>query len=404
MRHRLFDYFDCRWFIVLGGILLLPLASGCGKVPTWGEISGQQQTTTPTTPVVTQPVPVAQPTTPVAPPKPNAAEVIARFKQLAPGQVNDTALSEIGALTEGLEELTEINASSTAVTDNGLVHLTKLPQLKKLDLNGAKVSDAGMSTLTQIPSLESLSIQTTSVTDSGVAALNALPNLKFLDMRNCQLGVNGFAAIGKMPALEEIRLDSVAGINDSTFDLICNATTLKRLHMNYVGGITDNAMKSLSKLEILEELHVNECPVSCEALATVVKTGLKNLKKLSVNKCPITLAGAKAINSCKSLEHLNVGNMGIDDKGLTILVQGLPKLKVLHINGCKNITGSGFTALKAADDLEILTALETGLVDQALPLLKGHKNLKRLEVGNTKVTDAAIAALKKSLPDCEIIR
>ena len=122
-----------------------------------------------------------------------------------------------------------------------------------------------------------------------------------------------------------------------------------------------------------------------------------------MNKCPITLAGAKAINSCKSLEHLNVGHLQMDDKGLVILVTGLKNLKHLHINACRNMTGSGFTALKAADDLEVLILQETGVVDLALPLLKGHAKLKMLDLTNTNVSGTAAKALKKSLPDCEII-
>jgi len=394
---------DCRWVRRLSAMLVLALATGCGKVPTWQELSGQQPAAPPIAPVAVQPAPSQTPVTPVQPPKPKATEVIARFKALPPFQVGDQTLSELASLTEGLENLTEINASGGPVTDNGLAHLAKLPLLKKLELTSTKVTNQGMQYLAQVPSLESLSLNGTTISDAGVAALNALPNLKELDLRNCQLTPEGFAAIGKMPALEGINLDSTGGLNDATFDLICNARTLKRLRMNYAGGITDNGMRALEKLEVLEELMISECPVTGEALMQVAKNGLKHVKKLVMNRCPITLAGAKAINSCKSLEHLNVGFLAMDDKGFVILTQGLRNLKHLHVNDCKNLTGSGFTALKVADDLEILNVHDCGIVDQALPLLKGHKNLKKLDLSNTRVSGAAVQALRKFLPDCEII-
>ena len=394
----------CRWVKLPGAMLVLTLAAGCGKVPTWGELTGQQPATPPTiTPVVIQPAPVQTPVTPVQPPKPNAAEVIARFKALPPSQIGDQALAELASLTEGLEEFTELNVANGPVSDSGLASLAKLPLLKKLELSNTKVGDQGMQNLAQISTLESLSINGTKISDAGVATLTALPNLKILDLRSCQLTPEGFAAIGKMPILEEIILDSTPGINDTTFDLICNARTLKRLHMNYVRGISDNGMRSLAKLEILEELHVNECPITGESLTQVAKTGLKNLKKLAINTCPITLAGAKAINLCKSLEHLNVGGLSMDDKGLVIMTQGLTNLKVLHLNGCKNVTGSGFTAFKAATNLELLTLQNTGVVDQAMPLLKGFKKLKKLDMLETRVSGNAVRDLKKSLPDCEIL-
>ena len=395
---------DSRWVQSLWVMLFLALATGCGKVPTWGELTGQQPTTPPpTTPVTVQPTTIPMPTTPVQPPKPKASEVIARFKALRTSEISDASLAELASLTEGFEELTEIDATSSSVSSGGLAHLTKLPLLKKLNLTSTKVTDQGMQHLAQVPSLESLALQGTAISDAGVATLTTLPNLKELDLRSCHLTPEGFAAIGRMPVLEAINLDSTGGITDATFDLICNARTLKRLRMNYVQGVTDNGMNSLAKLEILEELFISECPVTGEALMKVAKTGLKNLKRLLMNKCPITLAGAKAINSCKSLEHLNVGHLAMDDKGLVILVTGLKNLKHLHINACRNMTGSGFTALKAADDLEVLILQETGVVDLALPLLKGHAKLKMLDLTNTNVSGTAAKALKKSLPDCEII-
>ena len=382
-------------------LLLLPFATGCGKVPTWNELT--QQPVPQQGSVVAAPAPVQPTVTPPPPPKPVAAVVLATFRSLKPHEVSDAKLAELASLTEGLETVTDIDAAGSQISGAGLANLSKLPALNTLNLSSTLVSDEGMQHLTRVPGLESLSLNGTKISDDGLAVLTGCTNLKKLEIKGCHLTPNGFAAIGKMPVLEEINLDNTAGINDITFDLICNASTLKRLHMNYVGGITDNGMRSLSKLEVLEELHANECPITCEMLAQVAKSGLKNLKQLAVNRCPITLAGAKAINMCKSLEHLNVGNLPMDDKGLVILTQGLTKLKVLHLNGCNAITGSGFTAIKAANDLEILTLRETSVVDQGLILLKGHKHLRRLELVNTKVSEVAVQALRKALPDCEII-
>ena len=404
MKHGFFMKRDSRWVNRLGAMLVLALATGCGKVPTWGELTGQQPAaSSSTTPVAVQPTTVPSPTTPLQPPKPKASEVIAKFKALRSVEISDSSLAELASLTEGFEDLTEVNATSSSVTNSGLAHLSKLPLLKKLELTSTKVTDQGMQHLAQVPSLESLALQGTAVSDAGVATLTTLPNLKELDLRSCHLTPEGFAAIGRMPVLEAINLDSTGGITDATFDLICNARTLRRLHMNFVGGITDNGLRALTKLEILEELDIAECPVTGEALAHVTKTGLKNLKRLVMYRCPITLAGAKAINSCKSLEHLNVGSLAMDDKGLVILTQGMKNLKYLHAGACRNVTGSGFTALKTADDLETLSLPDTGIVDQALLLLKGHKKLKLLDLSRTKVTPSAVQNLKKSLPDCEIL-
>ncbi len=397
---------DCRWASRLGGMLVLALATGCGKIPTWGELTGQQPAAPPpTAPVVVQPVPSQPSMTPVEPPKPKAAEVIARFKALSKFQITDQTLGELASLTEGFEDLADIDASGSGVTDVGLAHLAKLPLLKSLELASTKVSNQGMQHVAQISSLESLSLNGTTISDAGVATLNALPNLKKLDLRNCQLTPDGFAAIGKMPALEEINLDVTPGLNDNTLDLMCEARTLKRLHLRDCGGITDNGLQALRKLDVIEELNVNRSVLTGEGFLIVSKEGgLKTLKYLGISVAPINRKGAAAINSLKSLEHLDLQQVTtMDDAGLVMIVSGLKELRHLNVADCIAVTGlKSFPALKPAEDLETLLASKTSIDDKTLQLLKTHKNLKKIDITGTRCTLAGIQLLKKSLPDCQI--
>ena len=397
---------DCRWVNRLGAMLVLALATGCGKVPTWGELTGQQPAaSSSTTPVAVQPTTVPTPTTPVQPPKPKAAEVIAKFKALRSVEISDSSLAELASLTEGFEDLTEINATSSSVTDSGLAHLSKLPLLKKLELTNTKVTDQGMQHLAQVPSLESLALQGTTVSDAGVASLTTLPNLKELDLRSCHLTPEGFAAIGKMPALEEINLEVTSGLNDLTLDLMCEARTLKRLNLRDCGGITDNGLRALRKLDVLEAININRSGVTGEGFLAVTKGGgLKNMKLLGISVCPITEKGAQAINSMKSLEHIDLQLVtSMNDLGFAEIVRGMKKLKFININDCANVAGpKAFAALKGCDDLETLHASNTNITDASLVHLKGLKNLKTLTVNGTKCTLVGVRGLKKFLPDCEI--
>ncbi len=397
---------DGRRVTRMGAVLVLALAVGCGKPPTWGELTGQQPATPPTPPVIVPPGTSQSPTTPVEPPKPKAAEVIASFRAMNPYQITNDTLVGLASLSEGLEEITDIKAGGSSVTDGGLAHLPKLPFLKSLDLATTKVTNQGMQHLARMPSLESLSLQGTTITDEGVAFLNAAPNLKRLDLRNCSLTPAGFAAIGKMPALEEINLDLTPGLNDQTLDLMCEARTLKRLHLRDCGGISDNGLKALRKLEVLEEINVNRSQLTGEGFLAVSKEGgLKTLKLLGISVAPLTLKGAKAINSLKSLEHLDLQQVAaMNDVGLVEIVGGLKELRYLNIADCVGVTGQkSFPALKTAEDLEILIASKTSIDDKTLDLLKTHKKLKRLDINGTRCTVAGVQKLKKSLPDCEIL-
>ena len=407
MKHGLVMKRGSRWTMGPGAILILAMATGCGKVPTWGELTGQQPAAPPpTSPVAVQPTPSQTPTMPVEPPKPKAAEVIAKFKALPPFQVGDQSLAELAALTEGLEEITEINASGSPVTDSGLASLGKLPALKTLDLISTKVSNQGMQHLTQIQGLETLRLNNTTISDDGIAILNGCPNLKKLEIVGCLLTQAGFASIGKMPVLEELNFETTPGLNDVTLDLICEARTLRRLNFRDCGGITDSGMAALAKLEVLEELNINRSQVTSEGFLAVTKGGgLKNMRRLGISVTPMTDKGAKAINTMKSLEYIDLQQVqGINDIGFTSIVSGMKKLKLININDCGNITGpKAFTAMKGCDELEVLSAAHTSINDVSLGQLRGLKNLKKLDVTGTKCTLSGVQALKKLLPECEIM-
>jgi hypothetical protein len=389
-------------------MMILPFVVGCDKVPTWQEMTDPQQqqpaaqpsaTTTTFAPPPTIPIPAAA----VQPSKPNSAQIIAGFNSLNSTEINDHTLAEVGALTEGLETIHKIDASRSHVSDAGLAHLSRLPGLLRLDLGGTRVTSQGMQHVAKVTTLESLSLSRTSVSDAGFVSLGSLSRLTVLDLRYCMLSLNACATIGNLPLLEELNLDSASGINDAALNLICNAGTLKRISMNYVGGISDKGLKALTKLDVLEELALAESNITGEGLANSTKLGLKNLKKLVLNKCPISEKGAKAINQCKSLEYLNVGSIAMDDAGFRLLTKGLTNLKHLHINNCQNLTGSGFNVLTGSPKLEILYLQQCGIVDKSLPLLKGQKNIIKLDLLRTRVTAPAVVELKKFLPDCEIL-
>ena len=65
------------------------------------------------------------------------------------------------------------------VTDEGLAHLTGLPQLKGLQLIGTKVTDQGLAYLDGLPQLTGLLLDGTQVTDAGLAISLARTKLFF---------------------------------------------------------------------------------------------------------------------------------------------------------------------------------------------------------------------------------
>ena len=399
------------WCCGLAFLFPLAFATGCGKVPTWNDLTQQSapqpapRARTLPAPVDVQPAPAPSVPTVVEPPKLDPAIVLATFRALQPYEISDAALAELGTLTEGLETIREIDATGSGISGAGIASLSKLPALRKLNLSTTKVSNDDLKHLTQFPALETLALNSTRVSDAGLSTLNGCLNLKTLELKNCSLTRNGFAAIGQLPVLEELNLEASSGINDLTLDLICDARTIRRLDLRDCGGFTDAGMAALAKLEVLEELNINRSAVTSEGFLPLTKGGgLKHIKLLGISVTPMTDKGSKAINSLKSLEHLDLKMVqGINDTGLSQIVTGMKYLKHINISHCTGITGQkAFAALRGCDGLEVLLANLTGINDASLGHLKSHKQLKMLDVNQTKCTAGGVLILKKALPDCEI--
>jgi hypothetical protein len=82
--------------------------------------------------------------------------------------ITDSGLGGLRALTR----LRRLSLSDTrAVTDVGLSHVGKLPQLEWLMLVNVPVTDAGLAHLEQMPCLDNLDIRGTNITDMGIRRL-----------------------------------------------------------------------------------------------------------------------------------------------------------------------------------------------------------------------------------------
>ena len=380
--------------------------SGCGKVPTWNELTGKPAPPTQVTEVPNPAFPNAGQPNATPGQSDDPAAVLAWFKALPPMQMNDQALARVTSLRGGLEAITQIDANGSNVTDQGLQHLGKLPQLEKLSLDGTAVTDEGMKALQRVPSLQAISLNSTRISATGLDSLAALPGLKRLEMMNTKPTQADFEAIGRLPALESLTLNRVLELTDESLDAICHASTLKALQINECVGLTDKGLVALAKVPGLEELTFHKANITGVGIGFAAsKGGLKSLKVLAISYAPINLPGARAINSLKTLESLDISFVpGMNDAFFVEFIAGLKHLKELNISANKGILGQGFLKMKACSGtLETLAAQNSGLTDQSLALLKGHKVLKFMDLSNTSVSMTGVQQFKMLIPGCEIL-
>lgn len=390
---------------VLGCAILGFVVAGCGKIPTWGELTGQSQPApaAPTTTVPVNTVPVV-PVAPVAPPaEPSASDVIARFNALGHSQKNDIDLKNLTSLKEGLDSITEIDATGSPLTSSAMTNIDRLTGLKVLRLNRTKMDDEACRKIAALPSLEVLSLAETQVTDVGVAAISGLQNLKELELTRCLLSENAFRAIGNLPSLKKVMIDST-NLNNRSLELLCNATTISDLTLG-TNPINDYGLVALGKLETLERLELSSTQFTGEAFTKLTKGGgLKQLRYLGMCACPMNDRGAKAISTVKSIEGLNFCQIPqLNDVALDQIIKGMKKLRYMNLANCPVLEGWGLRSLKNSTSMEELHLDSCPKVgDPVVQILKTVKSLKKLGLGGTAVTPRGLSELQAALPECKL--
>jgi mono/diheme cytochrome c family protein/uncharacterized membrane protein len=76
------------------------------------------------------------------------------------------------------DQLLQLNASYTGITNEHLTALSNCKQLKQLFLNSTAITDKGLNALAGLENLETLSITQTKTTEAGINGLGSLKNLK----------------------------------------------------------------------------------------------------------------------------------------------------------------------------------------------------------------------------------
>ena len=375
--------------------------NGCGKIPTWSELMGEKkaEVATPTPPPTP---PALPPVAPVAPPPPSADEVIAQFKAMKPAQITDNVIQKLTGLSEGLDQITEINADGSPLTKSAFTEIEKLKNLRQLRISGTVVNDEACQNIGKVSSLEVLAMSGTPVTDVGIAALSELSNLNTLELESCHVTSNGFDAIGKLPSLVSINLRLTPldnrGLND-----VCHNKSMKYLNLSNT-GIDDYGLEALKKLDGLEVLILAGDRTNGAGLKFVQKSA-KTLKTLSVNRCNIGEDGFKAISQFKALEHLDLGDIQlINDIAVNNIVKGMKNLKRLNLSKAKLFTGAGLEGLKNCKEFEELYIDQcSGVGDRpAVAILKSLKSLKRVRLGGTSISATGVQELRSNNGELEI--
>jgi len=257
--------------------------------------------------------------------------------------------------------------------------VTNLDAVRRIHLGGAEFTAAKLKDLNRFKNLQDLDLSAAELTDDNLRDLRSFEQLRTLNLEKTKL-------------------------TDTSFTLLTELNSLRSLHLGYC-NVNDSALKKLATLKNLEELWLANTEVTDAGLKEL--SGLKNLAMLGVPDTKVTAAGLKNLSACKNLTTLYLSNHQVTDETL----QTLRQMGMLHVlsqaSAKRRPNQPGYEnspRAKSAAEVYELDLWKSPVTDIGLKELTIFENLARLELADTRVTEAGVAQLRKALPKCTIRR
>jgi hypothetical protein len=302
----------------------------------------------------------------------------------ANGLITDAALARIA----GLDHVKSLNlGGSRELTDDGLQHLARMPQLEHLNLSeypGGKLTDRGLEVLQHLPNLRGFEMTwQAGITDAGAANLRYCEKLESVNLMGSPTGDGAIEALQGKAYLR--RFQSGRLVTDAGLPLLYDFPLLK----NWQGAVVAPGAKELP--ENAGHLLIDG-PFTDQGLAGIA--GLENVFELDLfwRVCNVTSDGFA------HLVHLpNLHALGCDGKlssdGAMRHIAEMPRLRRLRAQET-SATDEGFVALSRSKTLEHLWTRDCEhLGDRGFIALSQMQSLRGIGVSLKNVDDAALAAL-----------
>jgi len=272
-----------------------------------------------------------------------------------------------------------LNAMS-GIDEADIRTLFTIPGLEKLTLSGNLLSSETLQQLNQARSLQSLWLSCHSIPLEVCLAISELTDLYELTLSEIPpngITPEGVAQFAKMPILRTLSLSFSKQIKDGHLSSLDKFPKLEIVYLNGT-DITDAGCAKLAAIAKLKELHIPDTAIGDRGLAVLATN--RTLKILNLAGSAVTDPGLKALEGHATLEELFLERTAISDDGVRSLVT-LPKLVhlVFECNGPKKVT------------------------DASVPLFAKMTQLKAIDINKTDITMEGAKAIKKALPNCQVV-
>jgi ankyrin repeat protein len=311
----------------------------------------------------------------------------------ANGLMTDSVLARIA----GLDHVTRLNlGGSRELTDDGLLHLARMPQLEHLELSeypGGKLTDRGLEVLRHLPNLRTFEMTwQAGITDAGVANLRFCDRLERVNLMGSPTGDGAIEALQGKAALRYFSSGRL--VTDAALPLLHNFPQFKHWHGPAIdsgsrdaiagathllidGPFTNNGLAGLAGLEGVFDFDLfwHVTGITSDAFAYLV-----NLPNLGVLGCDGKLSDDTAmrhIAAMPRLRRLRAQESVATDDGFVALSRSRT---LEHFWGrvCPNFASRGFVALSTMPALRGFGISCKNVDDQALSTLPHFPALREL--------------------------
>jgi Leucine Rich Repeat (LRR) protein len=318
-----------------------------------------------------------------------------------------------GVTDRGLEALQHLRdlrvfemCWQSGITDNGISHLRHCEQLEEVDLLGTHTGDGAIAALTGKPKLRKFKTGR-SVTDEGLSLLHQFPAFKTWDGGEVKYGLMSFGA------------DPTNLLIDGPFTRVAALSGLDGLFgLSFFRHTSNVRSDDLQSLKALPNLGFFGCPGEiCDGEAMRHIAALPKLRMLMAQGTVATNAGFKSLSKSKTIEYIwgrecpNLTGAGFASlaempalKGLAVsckfvddaALAKLPSFPALKELMPMDVSDEGFRHVSRCRQLESLILMYCrDTTDVATEHIQALPNLKKYHAGYTQITDRTLEMLSR---------
>jgi hypothetical protein len=309
------------------------------------------------------------------------------------GQMTDEAMEEISKL----DFVTSLNlGGSRALSDAGLLHLARMPQLQNLNLSeypGGKLTDRGLAVLRDLPNLRRFEMTwQRGISDAGVANLRFCHQLEVVDLMGSPTGDGAIDALrgkSKLWRFSTGRLVTDAGLEflqdfpllksppERETDPTVQEQLAKAPRLLIDGPFTDKGLAGLVGLEGIFDLDLfwHVTGITPDGFAHLVH--LPNLFSLGCDGELSNDTAMRHIAAMPRLRKLRAQESAATDDGFVALSQS-KTLAGFWGRRCEHLGSRGFLALSKMPALRSLGVSCKNVSDEALSALPQFPALREL--------------------------